>query len=155
MAKEKTMAEQKQAVYEITEMKQKQTVLDLKTNEDAEIVVITKKIVWKAEVTAEQKIRVLHELVSPVEKRVEALEKFFASESYNASKNDALSKGDFLTQALKSKLVQRLQMNPVFEEMGAREIYNRWLKGFQEKKPGAIKVLAEAKAAMEETALDF
>lgn len=146
-------------LYEIKTGEQKQNVLNLDLGENSEITVTTKTVSWKTakdkdgkdvEPTTAEKLKVLQTLVSPAEKQVEALEKFFASESYRVSKEEALSKGNFLTQNLKSGIVNYLSAAYAqFSDLSAKEIFSRWLTGYKAKNKNAIEVLNRIKAAGE------
>jgi len=153
------------ALYKLVETKQKQNVLNLDTNDDSEIAVITKKIVWlpfvsedgkvSTESTTAQKMAALETLISPEEKKVIALERFYTSETYNESKAAALASGNFLTQQLRSAIVGLMQQNANFSELSAKDCFDRWSKGYKDGKAGPKQYLEQAKKLISPEEVDF
>lgn len=146
--KAETPAQAAADLYTIQDLKQKQTVLNLDTNDDTEIVVITKKIVWKDGVSVADKMAALQSLVAPEEKQVTALAKFFESDSYQTSKEAALSAGNYLSSQLKSQITGIMGNLPAFADNSAKDNFERWLAGYKAKKASAITLLERAKAAL-------
>lgn len=137
-------------------IKQVQKVMDLSTgNEDTTINVDYSKLTipdYDSEEyggTIEEFYAALaksaEELVSPVQKRIDALLKFATAENYQNAKTSALATGNFLTSDLKGRIVQVMRGNQAFVELSAKECFERWKIGFMAKKAGAIKVLDLAK----------
>lgn len=145
------MAEKKEKELHLieTELKQKQSFLNLQTNEEEDVVVVTKKYSVPTGMATEVAIKEAENLVKPASKRLAALLKFAESESYQESKAAALAKGEYLTPQVKSKIVGIMQTLDAFAEVGARDCFARWFAGYKEKKPSAMKLLERARATEE------
>jgi hypothetical protein len=162
----KKMTETEKKFFEIVELKQPQAILDLDNpdSEDSKITVITKKISWKKdekgnEPPTAEKLKILRTLVHPEEKIVDALEKFFSSESYQESKEKALAAGNYLTSQIRSGITAYLSNKPAFENDSAKTIFKRWMDGYKSKDAkihgNAVKVLETVKAALQVEDLGF
>lgn len=139
-------------------LKQKQKVLDLETGDDsAEIELVYSKYVSPeydsakfSPLTEDEFNAVLlekaGELISPISNQISAFLAKAQSDGYQAAKQTALSKGNYLTADLKAKIVQVMRGNQAFVELTAADCYKRWRDGYTAKKPGAFKVLETAKA---------
>lgn len=137
----------------ITELSPKQKVLNLDTNEDMEIAVISKRYelpkydkaihgekpeFLKAAMIAAEK------LVQPIDEQIDALLYRATQSSYQAGKTLALSGGNFLTSDLRGKIVQIMRANAKFADESASDCFKMWLAGYKEKKTGAVKILTMA-----------
>ena len=155
--KENKIMEKKDAVAAMklveTLLKQKQSFLNLDSGEDDEITVTTKKYTVPDGMDVAAAMKQAQTLVQPVERQLAALLKFAESESYQESKNSALTKGNYLTSGIKSKLVQILQTSDTFANMKAKDVFERWYTGYKsadvKKKAAANKVLDRARASEE------
>jgi hypothetical protein len=127
-----------------SDVKQPQTVLDLDNNEDAKITVIYKKYVANDKVPVKDQLAAALKLVSPEAEVVKALLAYAQSKSYQDGKNAALTKGNYLTQQLRSTIVGLMQNTPNFAETGAKECFERWMAGYKAKKPAALRLLQDA-----------
>lgn len=143
----------KPLVLKVTDLKPKQKVLNLETNEDAEIEVISQRFElpkYDAAVHgtradfARSAMLAASALVQPVEQQIDALLYRATQNSYQAGKATALASGNFLTQDLRTNIVQIMKGNNAYADFSASECFNKWKAGFAEKKPGAIKVLTMA-----------
>jgi len=150
------MAETKDVVLGVveTELKQKQTVLDLDSGTDAEILLIYKKFTANDKAPVTVQLAAAAKLVSPDEKRVEALCAYATSQAYRVAKEGALSKGNYLSAQLRSKIVGIMQNLDAFSELSAKECFERWLSGYKDKanvkrQASAAKLLERAKATEE------
>lgn len=156
MAKETKMEQKEQkSILTVTELKQKQTVLDLDTMTDAEILVVTKKYSIDDKAPIAEQLKVAGTLVTPDSEKVRAFLSYATSKSYQDSKNAALAKGNYLSQQLRSAIVGILANYPAMSDLKSSEIFDRWLTGFKAKKPSAVKILEQAQAAQAGAELDF
>lgn len=138
-----------------TELKQPQTVLDLDKNEDAKITLVYNKYERNEKAPIAAQIAAANKLVSPEEKRVEALCKFATTEAYQAAKAAELAKGNYLTSQLRTKIVGIMQGLDAFAELSAKDCFERWMTGYKDKtnekrRTSALKLLDRARAAGEE-----
>lgn len=137
----------------ITKLTPSQNVLNLETNEEEKIVVSsnryelpkyddkihgTKDEYWTAAMVAAQA------LVNPAEKQIDALLYRATQDSYQAGKATALSAGKFLTQDLKTNIVQIMRGNNAYADMSASDCFAKWKAGYKEQKAGAVKILTMA-----------
>lgn len=93
-------------------------------------------------------------MVSPISEQCEAFIKYATSQSYQEGKKTALSGGNFLSPELKSKISSYMGNLTAFSELKASERFDKWLAGYKEKKPGAMKIL-EACTASEDVFSDL
>jgi len=137
--------------------KQKQSVLNLDSGKDEEIIVqqcnfLVPEFNADLHISLEDynnaKIAAAQSLVQPAAKQADALLKFAANEVYANSKRDALAAGNFMTQELKTQLVKMLRMRPAFADDSAKEIFERWEAGFAKQNPNAIKYLNDARTIL-------
>lgn len=146
----------KTPVITVTAVSLNQKVMDLATgNEDATVTINQQKYSapeYDAEVyggTVEEFNDAVYaaalEVVSPVTKRTDALLYRATQESYQSGKAAALSGGNFLTQDLKTRIVQVLRGNQAYADAKASDAFLAWKTAFMAKKAGAIKVLDIAK----------
>lgn len=149
MEEKKITPQAEEKHIEVTELKQKQTFLNLDSGDEDEIVVVTKKYSVPEGMPTEKAIAEMRKVVHPDSEVLTALTTYAASKSYSESKAAALAKGNYLTQEVKSAVVAVLQMNPTFAEMKAKDVFAKWYEGYKAKKPGAIKALDRARAANE------
>lgn len=138
-------------IVNISEVKLKQSVLNLDTNKDediefkqsrytvrdfdpktdGDIATFTKKVLSE-----------VSKLVQPVENQIQALLNYATSQSYQTGRAAALAGGKYLTQELRSKIVVFMRAQPQFSDLSAKDAFARWQEGFVAKKAGAIKILA-------------
>jgi hypothetical protein len=117
-----------------TELKQKQTVLDLDTMADADIMLVYKKITVNSDVPAAAQITALEKIVHPVEKRIQALCSFATSENYRVAKESALAKGNYLSSTLRSALTQIMSGIGAFAENSAKDNFAYWVEALKDAK---------------------
>lgn len=140
----------------VTDLAQTQKVMDLANgNEDASIEIKQKKFAapaYDAEIYGgtedefnEALLTAASEIVSPAASRITALLSFATSQSYQAAKTEALSKGEYLTSDLRARIVQVMRGNKDFVDVSASDCFKRWKAGFAAKKTGAVKILDMAK----------
>lgn len=143
----------KALVLKVTELKPKQKVLNLETNEDAEIEVVSQrfelpkydeKIHGTKQTFVHAAMLAATALVQPVEQQIDALLYRATQNSYQAGKTAALAGGNYLTADLRSNIVQIMRGNNAYADMSATDCFNKWKAGYKEQKPGAIKVLTMA-----------
>jgi hypothetical protein len=137
-----------------TTLKPKQKFVDLDSGEEKEIVVESERyelVPFSGDVAKHfsgDKNAYYHEafkqasqMVQPVTEQVEAFIKYATSASYQDGKKAALSGGNFLSPELKSKISAYMGNLTAFSELKASERFDKWLSGYKEKKPGAMKIL--------------
>lgn len=151
---QETKTEKKAAVV-VAEKKQPISVLNLDTNEDEKLTLILKTYSVNNELPVEQQLKAIQQHVQPATEQVKALVKYAESKSYQDAKNAAMSKGNYLTQGLRTGIVTILSTYPAFADESSKVIFDRWLAGYKAKKPSAITVLEQAKAAQAATEVDF
>lgn len=151
------------SLIEISTLKPKQKFLNLQTGNMDEIEIVSSKfdvVAYDPKKHGADKAKFLHSvmvelqrLVQPIDKQIEALLKFAASESYQSGKEKSLAGGSYLTPETRSKIVTFLRMYPSFAEMSAKDVFDKWLEGYQSKdakiKAKAQLVLDRATAADE------
>lgn len=177
MTPTENVTQTKPFALKVTELKPKQNVLDLETNEDAAIEV--KSVRYEAPVfqtgktpestgwtctidgkpqfvpgTAEEFEQALYNaaeaLIQPRSKQIEAFLYRATQESYQAGKAAALAAGNYLTQDLRKRIVSIMSMMNAYAEVSASDCYKRWLSGYKEGKPGALKLLKMAQDQTDE-----
>ena len=116
----------------ITDLKQSQTVLDLDTQADASITLIYKKYDVNPEAPIDKVLTALNRVVSPEQKRAEALARYATSEGYQTAKAAALAKGNYLTTQLRSKITARMQLVDAYSELSASDCFKKWLTAYKD-----------------------
>lgn len=147
-------------VFKKTEMKPKQSLLNLDTNSEQDVEIKynifsvndppdnVKPEDWEKTVLVE-----LHKMVKPQSEMIRALIEFVNRREYQNGKTKAMESGNFVTQALRSSIVGILKSTAKFADSSAKETYEAWLEGYKKKAAGAIKVLQLAKATTQEDEL--
>lgn len=149
------------AAIEVTDLKPKQTVTDLDTMEDIQILIVYKSytpslnkdgslVAGEAETLAAAQA-----LVTPAAKQITALLKFATSEAYQEAKRAAFAKGNYLTPELKRMAVSLMSNLDAYSSLSAKDLGERWMTGVREKKPGALKWLERARAILDAEETDF
>lgn len=137
--------------------KQKQEILNLDSGKDEEITVFqatyivpdfNPEIHGTLEAYESTKLKAAQSLVQPANKQADALLKYAASEVYAQSKREALASGNFMSAELRSVLITGLKARPAFSKMTAKEVFERWMKGFQSGVPQTKKYLEDAKVIL-------
>lgn len=144
--------------------KQKQEILNLDSGKEEEITVLQATFIvpdfdanihGSLERYEAAKIAAAQSLVQPVSKQADALLKYAASDIYQESKRSALSAGNFMSQDLKSVLVTMLKARPAFKQPNAegkiptaKDVFERWMKGFTAGVPQTKKYLDDAKIVL-------
>lgn len=135
---EKTAVETKKAsLIETSVVKQKQKLVNLSTGQQDDVEITYTKfspVAFDPKVHGSDKGKFLHQvladaqkMVQPIDSQIEALLKFAGSESYDAGKTKALAGGNYLTQEIRSAIVEYLRMYPSFAEKSAKDIFDGWL----------------------------
>lgn len=147
------MTEPKALDLKITKLTPTQSVLNLETNEEEKIVVSSVRyelpkydsvVHGSPEEFLNSAMAAAQLLVNPVEKQVDALLYRATQDSYQSGKLAALSAGKYLTQDLRTNIVQIMRGNNAYADMSASDCFVKWKSGYKEQKPGAIKVLTMA-----------
>lgn len=157
----KTMPEVLEAVNEVkdknapavvvTQKKQPISgILNLETGEEEKFILLVKTFAVNTELAPEDQLEAMKEHVQPVEEQVKALVKYAESKSYQDAKNAELSKGNYLTQQLRTAIVTILSNYVGFGDAGSKEIFDRWLVGYKAGKQSAKTILDQARAATSE-----
>lgn len=159
--------EKKVELIKSTTLKPKQKFVNLDSGVEEEIIVESERyelVPFSGEVAKHfngDKNAYWHEafkqvsaMVSPVSEQVEAFLKYATSSSYQDGKKTALSGGNFLSPELKSKISSYMGNLTAFSELKASERFDKWLAGYKDKKPGAMKIL-EACTASEDVFSDL
>lgn len=140
-----------------TILKQTQKWLNLETGVDDESVEITqtkyaaptyseKEYGGTEELFKQELLSAAQLLIQPIDRQIDALLYRATQDSYQAGKEVAMSKGNFLTPDLRGKIVQVMRGSQAFADMSAKEALEYWKAGYMAKKPGALKVLQTAQA---------
>lgn len=133
-------------------LKQKQSVLDLETGNDVDIEVVYNRYVvpdydekyGTPEEFTKKLLSEASKMVTPAEAKITALVNYASSQSYQEGKKAALNGGKYLTQDLRSKIVQIMRANSAFADLSAKDCFDRWKSGYLAKKAGAVRILAMA-----------
>lgn len=156
MAKEKEtqkMADPNLAVpaVESTELKPKQTVLNLDTFVEEDVTLSYPRYSLNKKATVQEQLKELLKLATPEEKRVQALLYGLNNWEYTEAKTRALAADgkNYLTTQLRSKISQVMGQLEAYEALSAKECFERWLAAYKIKKPSAIKLLERIKATEE------
>lgn len=139
----------------VTEQKLNVPVIDLDTVEEKKVEVIRKLFVIPSGMDEKTAHNEASKLVQPQTEQTKALLNYASSKSYQDSKGAALSKGNFLTSALRSKIVAIMSQHEAYSELSAKDCFERWLTGFKAKKPAAQKFLDMAKASEQDELADL
>lgn len=132
------------------ELKQKQSVMDLETGRDADIELVYSRFVapeWDGKTGTEEEhekalLSEAAKLVPGAMAKVNAFITFAASQSYQNAKREALAKGNYLTQELRSKIVVFMRSMEQFADLSAKDCFERWKAGYLAGKPAAKKILS-------------
>lgn len=130
------------------EIKQPVTVVNLDTGEEDKVTIVYKRYTVKEPITGDH-LKAAQELVNTPEAQTAALVAYASSQSYQDGKKLTFSKGNYLTPELKRTIVGIMQATPTFADLSAKDCFDRWSKGYTEKKAGALKLLAQAQTADE------
>lgn len=126
----------------ITEIKQPITLLNLETGEDEKLICVYNTYTVNEKANPQDVANALSEIVSPLTEQNKALAAYAQAQSYQAGKVRATSAGQYLTPAMRTKIVDFLKMTGKFEDMKSSEVFDRWLVGYKAGKEGAKKILA-------------
>jgi hypothetical protein len=133
----------------VTLVKQTQKCLNLDTQEDADITVVTKKYGVPLGMEPSTALKLASGLFANQQALIAALLKRAEQISYQESKDAALASGNFLSSQLKSKIVGIMSSSDSFAEVSAKECFARWLAGYKDGKKSAVTLLERAKASEE------
>ena len=146
------MAETKTVEHaiEATELKQKQTVINLDTQEETEISLVYSKFSPNPKLPVAAQLAEIAKMVTPDSERILALCAYASSQAYQIAKARELAKGNYLTSQIRSAITGLMGNMVAYAENSAKDNFGRWLAGYKAKKASAVKLLDLAKASISE-----
>lgn len=130
-AKDEKTNEARSAIV-VVEKKQKVPILNLDTMEESTILLVYKEFSVNGEIPAPEALKHALKLV-PVEKQAAALCKFAGSESYQAAKALELTKGNYMSSALRSALTDIMSRIEMFANSKAADNFSYWQDAYKDK----------------------